>query len=382
MSHITLRTGDGQLLGNVPNITRWQYARQSNDIGWFRIECAELDKRLLNVDRILEFYRTVGTLRPILLGVGFLRSWEWKDQPDGSVQMTLEGPDQIDLIARRVVAYNTEAYYKKTDYADDMIKAIVRENMGTLALDPWYSRGRAYDSSLFTVAPDEGQGRSVTKTFQYRNTLEAIKDAADASTWPSADNNWIGVPIYFDLEYVGPAEFVFKTYANRRGIDRTIGTNSIAPIIFSQEAGNLSEPSLKFDYSEEQNIVYGLGPGQGEDRMVDPENDVPRERLSPWNLREGIVPATEESTLLGVAWHAYQAMQDRRPRVVFSGKLVDTPTTRFGVDWGFGDEVTVRYQGFEFDGKVDSFVFTVEPDGRELLEATVSITKALEGHPD
>lgn len=381
MSHIVLRTGDGILLAQLENVMSWTYARSANDLGWFTIQASDMDERLLAVDRILEFYRTPVGADPVLLGVGFLRSWEWTEDENGSLRLQLDGPDQVDLLARRVVAYtDPEANWNKTGYADDLMKAVVRENMGALSTDPWYSRGREYPAALFSVAPDEGQGRSVTRTFQFRNTLEVLKQLAEASMWPSSDNAWVGTPVWFDCEYVGPAQFLFKTWSPLRGIDRTVA-GSIAPLTFSKEAGNLQAPALKFDYSEEQNIIYGLGPGEGESRMVDPENDQVRERLSPWNLHEGIEPATEETTMLGIALRAYYRMQEMRPRVIFSGSLIDTPLTRFGIDWGYGDMVTVRYRGMEFDGRIDSFVVSGDNEGRESVEATVTITKALEGKP-
>lgn len=382
MSHIVLRTHDGILLAELESIIEWDLARTTNDLGWFTVRLTSIDPRLLSPDNLLEFYRTPAGSPPVLLGVGFLRYWEWVEPDDGPASIRLGGPDQMDLMARRVVAYNApEANWHKTGFADDLIKAVVLENMGTLATDPWYNRGRSYPPANFDVAPDESKGRSIERQFQYRNVLEVIREMADASGWPSEADNFIGLPIFFDCEYVGPARFEFRTYSPLRGVDRTIGTQ-VAPLIFSKEAGNLASPVLRFDYSEEQNIIYGLGPGDGETRMVDPENDVPRENLSIWNLREGIVPATEETTLLGVAIRAFNRMQERRPRVFFQGNLLDAPQTRFGVDWGYGDVVTIRYRGQEFDGRVDKFYIHVDSLGGEVLTAQVSITKALEGKPD
>lgn len=381
MNHIILRTHDGILLTEIENIIEWDFARTTNDLGWFTVRLTDIDPRYLSPDNILEFYRTPVGSTPRLLGTGFLRYWEWIEA-DGPPSIRLGGPDQLDLVARRVVAYNDpEVNWHKDGPADDLIKAVIRENMGTLSTDPWYNRGRAYDPDHFIVAPDEGKGRDIEKEFQYRNVLEVIREMADASGWPSEADNFVGLPIFFDCVYVGPAKFEFRTWSPLRGVDRTIGTQ-VAPLIFSKEAGNLASPVLRFDYAEEQNIIYGLGTGDGTSRMVDPENDVPRENLSIWNLREGIVPATEETTILGVAIRAFNRMQERRPRVFFQGNLLDTPQTRFGVDWGYGDVVTIRYRGMEFDGRVDKFFIHVDSESGETLTAQVSITKALEGKPD
>jgi hypothetical protein len=379
-----LLTPDGNQLAKLEGMVACEFVRTANDIGWFTVQLGDIDPRFLSVDNILEFYRTPVGSAPILMGVGFLRSWEYSEDDTGAVGVLLNGPDQMDLLARRIVAYTDpkSMWEKGPDYADDLMKDVVSENMGPTSTDPWYNRGRAYPASHFSIAPKESLGRDNTiQTFQFRDTIAVLQELAAYSGWPSSDDNFVGKPVWFDLDYVGPAKFMFRTWVPIRGIDRTLGT-AIAPLVFSRQAGNLSGPVLRFDYASEQNIVYGLGPGEGEDRMVDPENDVPRENLSIWNLHEGVCPATEETTLLGVAKRAYSKMQEMRPRVVFEGQLVDTPKTRFGVDWGYGDIITVQFQGMEFDGRIDTFDFKMEMDGRESVTAAVTITKALEGKPD
>jgi hypothetical protein len=384
MSHIILRTPDGEQLAKLEHLIDWEFVRVANDVGWFTVRASDLDRRLLSVDNLLEFYRTPVGASPVLMGVGFLRTWEYQEGEAGAMLVTLSGPDQVDLLNRRIVAYveETAMWQKGPDYADDLMKDVVSENMGPTSTDPWYGRGREYPASHFSIAPKEHLGRDTCQmTIQFRSVLAVLQDMANYSAWPSSADAFVGKPVWFDLDYVGPAQFVFRTWVPNRGIDRTLGTG-IAPLVFSREAGNLSTPRLRYEYSEEENIVYGLGQGEGADRMVDPENDVPRERLSIWNLREGVVPATEETDLLGVAKRAYSEMQAMRPRIVFEGQLVDTPNTRFGVDWGYGDIVAVRFQGMEFDGRVETFDYRLETDGSESIVASVTITKALEGKPD
>ena len=383
-TRIVLRTHDGLKLAELTRTLGWEFARHANDTGWFTLRVdGDFDPQYLGVDRLLEFWRQPVGAADKLLGVGLLRYWEWAENPEtGAVTLQLGGPDQIDLLNRRIVAYNTpEANWSKAGYADDVMKEIVSENMGPTSTDPWYSRSRAYPADHFSIAPDEGKGRDIELQFQYRNVLQVLQELAAASAWPAQDFGWVSSSVYFDLECTGPAQFVFRTWSPLRGINRTV-SGGVAPVVFSREMGNLANPSLRFDYTEEENLVYGLGPGTGTTRMVDPENDVPRATVSIWNLREGVAPATEEDTLIGIAWRSYNRMQAQRPQVILTGDLLDTPMTRFGVDWDFGDEVTVRYRGMEFDGQVDGFTVSVSPDGGDAVAASVRIFKALEGHPD
>ena len=381
---IVLRTHDGEMLTQIDKAIRWELVRTANSIGWWTvILSADFDRRFLGVDRLVEFWREPTGGHESLLGVGFMRYWEWFEDRKGAEYIRCGGPDQIGLLNRRIVANAAGTVYtQKTDYADDMMKAIVDEQYISTANrvgDIYYTRSSAISADHFEVAPDESKGKELTKEFAWRRVYDVLKELAEASAWPTSSGD-DSFPIYFENVYVAPAKFVFRTYANQLGIDRT-ATAGIAPIIFSKEAGNLANPSLRWEYTDEVNLCYGGGQGQGAARMIDPENDPPRHNLTVWNYQESFKDARECEVILCVAQAARVEMQSKRPFVEFNGDLLDTPKTRFGVDWDFGDKVTIRYQGFSFDGLVESFKLAVDEDGREILDASVRIFQAIEGRP-
>jgi hypothetical protein len=382
-SWIVLRTHDGEYLAQFDKAIRWELARSTNSAGaWAIILSGDTDKRLFDMDRIVEFWREPVGGHETLLGVGFMRRWHFFESPDGAEFVRCTGHDQIGLLGRRIVAnYKGTDYTKKSDYADDMIKEIITEqfvNTSARFGDIYYSRSSALSTAHFSVAPDESQGREIDKEFAWRNVLTTIQEIAEASQWPTRSMD--GVPVYFDLEYTGPAKFVFKTYANSRGVDRTV-SGGIAPVIFSVDRANLGRPSLDWRYDEEINMVYGGGPGQETSRMIDPENDQVRHNYSIWNYQESFKDAREATERPEVSFIAYTEMQNRLPYVEFSGDLLDTPRSRFGVDWMYGDEVTCRYKGFSFDGIVDGFLISVDQNGVEDIRASVKIIEAIEGNP-
>ena len=380
---LALRTHDGQLLTVLDNVISWTLVRKANEIGqWNVIIDPNFDRRFLQADNLIEFWRKPEGGAETLLGVGFMRSWEWATDDEGHETLTIAGPDVLELLARRIVQnYAETSYTNKSGPADDLIKEIVYEQYLSTAArlgDLYYSRSSALPATIFSIAPDMSLGETVGCECAWRDIFPVLQELAVGS-WNA------GTMIYFDLEYVGPGQFMLQTWAGLRGVDRSIGSG-VVPVIFSQEAGNLAHPVLRFDYSDEVNFAYGGGQGQGTARETDPENDEPRSQLSLWNRREAFADAREcpagESPTYCIATKAYNRMQDGRPKVIFEGDLLDTQTTRFGIDWGYGDKVTIRHRGMEFDGRVDMFTVTISPDGAETVTARVSILETIEGHPD
>jgi hypothetical protein len=129
--------------------------------------------------------------------------------------ITVGGPDLNDLLARRVIAYATgTAEAKKSQEADDMLKAYVYENLGAGAL-----AARQLPATLgFEQAADTASAPSVEYSATYGNLLEVLKRVADRA----AEN---GTRVYFGVIPVMRAGRIvprFETRITRWGHDRTI----------------------------------------------------------------------------------------------------------------------------------------------------------------
>lgn len=364
-----LTTSDGEHLTELTAIESVQYSRFVNNPGWFMLIIdPDLDPSLLDIDRLIEFWRQPEGGEDRLEMVGFLRYWDWFENAPRADRLRLGGPDQADLLDRRVIAYkSTTAQAKKTDEADDLIKEIVRENLGPDAAVTEAGRPRAYDPDHFTIAGNTSQAPEVTRSFAWRNVLDVLQEISESS-------RELGTPLFFDLIPSAGATFEFRTYINVRGIDRT--DPNVASVVFSREYGNLSNPFLREDWREERNYVWGGGQGQGTARTIDPEKSLPRIFRSIWGKREVFQDAREEATIQGVANKAFERLQNDRPRSFFRGELLDTPRSRYGIDWDFGDKVTVRYKGREFYGDIRSIGVTIDSNGLETVRAGLEIDNA------
>lgn len=326
----------------------------------------DFDETLIDVDHIVQFWRQVAGAEELLMVSGFCRSWGWYEDRNGNDRFFVRGVDQNDLLDRRIVAYYAEEDESdKTDLADDMIKAILRENMGALAPLDEAGRPRAYDANYFTIMADTSEAPNVTRSFAWRNVLNTIQEIAQSS-------RDLGTPLYFDVVPTAvPAVFSVHTYINQLGVDRSM--SSAVPIIFSQEFQNLANPRWEEDWFDEHNYVYGGGQGEEDNRMIDPEDDVWRMHKSNFNRKECFQDAREESTQQGIANKAYERMQRDRPVVRFQADLLDSQRTRFGADWFYGDTVTAKYHDRSFSGMVDGYTISVDETGKEEFIARMEI---------
>lgn len=327
---------------------------------------------LLRRDFMIQVWRGPAAGRLRLWRVYFLRWWRYVLDGNGRELLTLGGFCVNDLLRRRIVAaYAGSGEAEKSDYADDMMKGVVREALLDSA-DPAPAAGTRVWSGL-TVADDLSLGPAVSKGFAWKQLLTAAGGGVLAGIARAALE--AGTEVFFEVQVgsVSTSEigFVFRTMTGQPGADRTGET------VFAVERGNLREPELLTDYREEVNFVYGAGQGLETDRTVAQVYDAARYGASIWNRCEGMADARDQELADGVTQAARELLQAGRGRVVFSGTPVDTAGTRFGVDWEFGDRVRAQYRGREFDAIVRGVVIALDGDGQETISARLDYEGAV-----
>jgi hypothetical protein len=147
--------------------------------------------------------------------------------------------------------------------------------------------------------------------------------------------------------------------------------DSKSPVIFSKEWGNLAQPMLRYDYTKEANLVYGGGQGEGEYRTIVEVSDSTRVGSSIWNRREKFADARNETTTDGVTNKAEEVLRENQPLHRFTGRLLDTPQSRYGIDWFFGDKVVISYRDIQFNGVAKALKLKIDKDGYEYLDVKV-----------
>lgn len=275
----------------------------------------------------------------------------------GALTYRISASPAYNVIQRRIVAYAAaSANAAKTDYADDMIKDVVRENFGSGAIT-------ARDLSAYmSVQADASAGASVSKSFAWQRVESTIASIANMSA-----NATSPVNVFYDVVWDNNSGlFQFQTFTGQLGRDRS--SASAAPMIFSIGNRNITNPSITVDYRDEVNYAYAGGQGSESDRQIVEATDTARAAASPFNRRETFVDARNYSSTTGLSDEAAAAVRSGRPLTVFDGDVLSGPGSEFQTNWDYGDLVSASFLGNTFDCWINSVSVSVA-GGAETISA-------------
>jgi len=337
---IYLTSDRGTRVTLLDQFTELEYTKVVNDVGVLRgLWPAEaFDPAWLTDDYRVEVWRAAMDDSPYMLDfAGFLRAYQQSTR-DGIAEVAANWTDYNELLARRIVAYaDGSAQADQTDEADDMMKKIVRQNLGDECVD----NARNLTAWGLAVEAYTALGPSIEKKFSRRVVLDVLQELSDAAATK-------GTRVYFALEPRPDATCLFRTWVGQPGSDRTYpGGNN--PVLVGLEYGNLLEPALEHDATAEENYIYAGGVGEGDVRTIQVASSAARIGVSAVGRREGWVDATNADTDAGVESEAEAALEERKAVDRFSGTLIEIPACIYGRDWGLGDRVTATYRGQTHD---------------------------------
>jgi hypothetical protein len=324
---------------------RVEWSRKENEVGVLDIDLPPIyDLSIFKLDGRLEIWREVAG-RLFLEGetIFFLRDWQYSTA-SGQKTLHLKGFDANYLLGYngvgRIVPYNDLAYVEKVATCDDMMKDIVRENMGALALDTTRDL-----STYLSVEVDRGLAYPVHKAFAQQCLLNIFQELATVSLQGL-------LYLAFDIVYTGPVMLEFRTYVGQRGNDHRCTSDQ--PVIINQASKSLEDPVLDFDHTDEVSFVYAGGAGTEALRPIDSMGDANRIGLSPFNRREQFVDASQTEDADELRTETLTALAKGRPKKVLTGKIIDTDQLLYGLHYGFGDIVVAEYDGYSFDAHLDT----------------------------
>lgn len=257
------------------------------------------------------------------------------------------------LVCRDVRYAAGSAQASKTAAADDMIKAVARENLGSFTTDTT----RQLASSRFQVAADMTQGPIIGKSFSRKNVLQVAQEIASTA----AQN---GTMLYFDVIWTGLI-YELRTYIGQRGTDRSITSRQSLLI----DVDDLGKVIIREDYTDERTSIEAAGQGTeaSRDSQIATSTQVAR---SPWSYKEATISATGVAlgNTAALLAEAQRGVRERRGRTTMSAEMIANATLRYGVTWGWGDRLTAQIAGKAWDVRIDSRRVTIR-DGKTTVTA-------------
>ncbi len=363
---IWLTDDKGMRIAQITTFSALTVSREVSAIGWMELTLpASFDTSLVTVpDRIVQVWRQPRGGALSLWRPYFIRKWRWQMQGSSEV-LVVEGPDCNDLLRRRIVAhYSGSANANQFTFADDAMKAYVTDAIAD-GVNPTPTAGTRVWSD-FSVAADISAGPVVEQTAGW-SQLATPSGGGGVLSDLAAKSKAEGTEVFFDVvpDVVTSSSitFQFRTYTGQPGQDVS------DRVVFDQADGNLADPTLEYDYSEEINYVYAGGQAEGQARNIQQVFDADRYNVSQWNRCEGFADALNEGTSAGVQAVGNALLSQGRPIRRFSGMPLDTLGTRFGVQWDHGYKVRAIYRDAEFDAIVRATVIQVGDNGSETIQA-------------
>lgn len=317
---------------------------------------------VIQPDRMLQVWRQTTEQFPRLEGetVWFVRDVETRII-NGKRTYRLAAYSSLYLLEGATIAYHADtSYTSKKAPADDMIKAIVRENRGPLSVDP----GRAFNATYFRIAPDVSLAPEIEKGFSWRPVLPVLQEIAQASAEQ-------GTYLAFDIvtTQLDPLILEFRTFVQQRGIDQRY-PGGIRPLNIGPDVGNLDDVIYRDMHSSEINVVYVGGQSIGLNRATAHVADLARAQRSLWSRRESFynISARGSASMTNAG---NEQLQFGQPYTEFSGKLLSRPGSEYGTDWGWGSYTTATVDGRVFDSRIETVRVELGAAGNETIEAWV-----------
>lgn len=349
---IWLKTPGGKRIALIERFTRLQYTLAANQVGVAKLDLPpSFNLAAVQEDSQLEIYRQVPGGTRYLEGetVWLIRDWEEMIDQQGYEGITLLAYTANEQLDRPIVAYasGSSQASKSDEEIDNMMKALVRENFGALATDP----DRDF-SAYLGVEADTSAGPESSKAVAWRQLLAVLRELAQ-----DADDK--GSPVFFDvIKEPGGNSLRFVTFSGQRGTNH--GKEAGQRVILSPRSGTLSEVRRSYQTSQERNLIYVGGQGEGSEREVITVSDTARIGVSPTNRREYFADARNTEAAAGLTAEGQATLKNFRVREVFSAKLRDSQAVKYGREYKFGDRLVMEFKNRVVEVRLDAVEVTMD----------------------
>jgi Siphovirus ReqiPepy6 Gp37-like protein len=344
----------GSSLIEIGQFPRLSYVLSAGQIGVLELVVgAEVDPALFRLDGRIGVWRSINGRPPVLDGdaIYLIRAWQYDEH-----STTITALHATSILQSRIINYYAGSSYsdKSATAADDLIKALARENLGSSisAANRIGDDTGADLSSYLSIQSNVSAAPSIAKAVAWQNLYDAVQGICSASTQAGT---WLCA------EIVAPTESTLelRTYTGQRGQDHRATSGN--PVILSPGFWNLQQAQLVVDHREEVTFATVGGKGERDTRATGSAFSASRLSASPFNRRERFGEDTQTLDAAILTDDADGLVRAGVPRITFAGELVDTDGTTRGIHYDYGDYVTAMFRGQQYDVRINVVSTTVEP---------------------
>lgn len=348
----------------ITNYISLDYTLVTNDIGVLTLVLpGDFPRWRLQKDWRIEVWRGVGD-RPLRLEGDtqfIIMSVTTEVDEGGNKSYKVVAHSLNEILKRRVVTYNANdiGYGYQIDQADDAMKAVMRQNYGTLAT------AARNISAYLSIDDDISAGPAIEMDVSWKYVLDVLRDMANAAFQ-------LGTSLFFEIVATNPpGGLTFRVFTFARGADRrNTGKNAV---VLSHANGSIGAYTIIEDSTDEVNYVYAFGSGEDDLKL---STEVTSAQEGPITIffarREATLNNSQADTIDALDSEARALLVAKRPRKIFQGSITNVPGALYGVHWFFGDWVTAETDDDEegFDCFIAAVHVSVTHDN-ETIEAAL-----------
>ena len=182
-----LTSDTGERLAILERAVSFTYTHATGGLGFFSVTLpGTFPRQFLDTTRRVLFFRKPSGGAMALDFVGFIRRVVASTDANNQLTRTISGNGPNWLLDGRIVyASAGSPGAEKTGDADDLMKAMVREQMGASA-----ATARALLSTFFSVQADSSMGPTITKAFAYRPVLDVLQELTQIARQAGVETFW------------------------------------------------------------------------------------------------------------------------------------------------------------------------------------------------
>lgn len=325
---------------------------------------------MLQKDTILAIYRTAGTQKSLLLDtVWFVRTIEQFRESTGSFVLKITAYDTNYLLASRIILNSRDAFY--SEYISTVMSQLVKTNLG--------SGASVRQMTNFTESTDLSEyGYKISHyssdgvAYAYANLHSTLQELSNLTLQPTNVGETL-YPIYFDTVAVTTNSFIFQLFPNQRGADRRYTEGSSKGLLISDTFGQMQNVRFVSDWQDEKTSVTALYKKDGVSNAVTVQ-DPRRIANSPYSVREMVFSSPNDKLTV----NANSVLRDPSVYPQFSvyATLQDIPSFLFGVDWNYGDYITINAFGTQVNTRIQGITITVT-NKAEQIDVNMQVSESI-----